>query len=67
MDAGRESSASVRLGQMLETAMYGLPSGVDDPIRVQMDEDLTALAANMVDIMIQTGGPADLLDETDEE
>ena len=67
MDAGRESSASVRLGQMLETAMYGLPSGVDDPIRVQMDEDLTAVAVNMVDIMIQTGGPANLLDETDEE
>jgi len=63
MDAGRESTASLRLGQMLETAMYGLPSGVDDPLRMEMDRDLTALAVNMVDIMITTGGPGSVLPE----
>jgi len=65
MDAGRESSASVRLGQMLETAMYGLPSGVDDPLRAEMDRDLTALAVNMVDIMVTTGGPGLLPEDED--
>ncbi|MGE3960186.1 MAG: exosortase/archaeosortase family protein [Dehalococcoidia bacterium] len=61
MEAGRERSAAVRLGQALETAMFGLPSGVDDPVRNQMDEDLTAIAVNMVDIMIETGGQAEIL------
>ncbi|MCA9846467.1 MAG: exosortase/archaeosortase family protein [Dehalococcoidia bacterium] len=66
MDAGREHTAAVRLGQALETAMFGLPSGVDDPVRKQMDEDLTAIAVNMVDIMIETGGQGEILAEESE-
>lgn len=58
MTAGRESSATVRLGQALETAMYGLPGGEDDPVRSELDRDLVALAVAMIDAMLETGGPA---------
>ncbi len=64
MGAGRASAAAVRLGQAIESAMDGLPDGVDDPVRDRIDRDLTALAVTMIDTMIQTGGPAEFLDES---
>ena len=57
-----ESAASVRLGQALESAMDGIPDGEDDPVRAQIDRDLTALAVTIANTMIRTGGPAEVLD-----
>jgi exosortase/archaeosortase family protein len=61
MDGVRTSSASVRLGQLLETAMFGLPTGEDDPVRGQIDRDLTALAVNIIDLMLESGGTPAIL------
>lgn len=60
--ASGQSAASVRLGQALESAMDGIPDGGDDPVRVQVDRDLAAMAVAMVDTMVQTGGPGLLED-----
>lgn len=55
--AESNSPASVRLGQILDTAMGVLPSGADDPVRAEMDRGLLALAISMVDATVTSGGP----------
>lgn len=63
MAAGRESTAVVRLGQALESVMDGVPDGLDDPVRAEVDRGLAALAVAMVDVMIETGGPGGSIED----
>lgn len=58
----RNTPATTRLGQRLDTAMSGLPSGTDD-VRAETDRGLVALAIAIVDTMVSTGGPARTLEE----
>jgi exosortase len=56
--ASQGTPGTIRMGQAVVSAMDGLPDASADPERAEIDRGLVALAVQMVDIMVQTGGPA---------
>lgn len=56
--ASQNTPATIRMGQAVVSAMDGLPDASNDPERAEIDRGLVALAVQMVDTMVRTGGPA---------